>query len=76
MNKSLIENLIQATRLQIKALEQALGMLLEQLAVPEDDGKLRCPQCKVDFTETNDASTMGNSDYYICHSCGFRGTVC
>lgn len=69
-----VENTIAAIRFQMKALDQALDMLEQQIKKPTEDadnGSPRCPSCG--SKGISDMHVMGLKPQYACENCDFRG---
>lgn len=81
----MLNNLVNAIRAQMAALDQSLQLLQEEIEEQSaqksagesdgdavDNGAPLCPNCE--SPELNDASTMGNPGQIACKNCGFVGS--
>ena len=83
----LLENLINAIRAQMKALDQYLSLLEVQLKTATESKQTEhkpplkppieiplCPWCK--SSDIYDLQVMGTKPLYGCKKCDFRGEIC
>jgi hypothetical protein len=75
MNNAFFQNLIQASRAQMKALDICLAELERQLAEPAVDTTRRCPGCQTELTDNNAYNVMGSGTQYACPACDWRGEL-